>query len=203
MPVETKQRRTQAERSAKTQRIILDAALSVFADVGLANASTQQILERGKVSRGAMLHHYPSKALLIEAAFKLLLEEEVKLLVVFSATLKEQGRGIASLARYIWDRYKGRVFLVSVDYLCSARVDAKTRSSVAETSQKFNDALDLVWDGELEELGLPTHDRRAIMNEGMCLIRGMAFQRLWRDDDAYFDEMLENWIDRIKTLNKR
>ena len=58
----------QAQKSAMTREGILDAAVSCFVDIGYATTTTAKIAEVAGVSRGAMLHHFASKAELVQAA---------------------------------------------------------------------------------------------------------------------------------------
>ena len=49
-------------RTQKTRRSILDAARGVFVEVGYADASIAQIVERSGLSVGSVYHHFNSKA---------------------------------------------------------------------------------------------------------------------------------------------
>lgn len=55
-------RRTQAERSAATRGRILEAAVTCLYKQGYGATTTVSVATTAKVSRGAMLHHFPSKA---------------------------------------------------------------------------------------------------------------------------------------------
>src|SRR3954466_10209016 len=61
-------RRTQEERSASTRALLLDATIDCLIEVGYSATTTTVIAERAGVSRGAQLHHYPTKAELVAAA---------------------------------------------------------------------------------------------------------------------------------------
>src|SRR3954453_5841167 len=63
-----KQRRTQAQRSATTRAALLDATIKSLVEVGYANTTTTGIAERAGVSRGAQMHHFPTKADLVASA---------------------------------------------------------------------------------------------------------------------------------------
>ena len=60
--------RTQQERSRVTQQRLLDATVDCLVEHGWAGTTTTLIAERAGVSRGAQLHHYPTKAALVLAA---------------------------------------------------------------------------------------------------------------------------------------
>jgi AcrR family transcriptional regulator len=54
-------RRTQAERSAATQRVLQTAARRLWGERGYAEVSTPEIAEAAGVTRGAMYHQFPDK----------------------------------------------------------------------------------------------------------------------------------------------
>lgn len=54
-------RRTQEERRATTQTALLEATLRCLGRDGYATTSITSIIKEAKVSRGALLHHYPTK----------------------------------------------------------------------------------------------------------------------------------------------
>lgn len=196
----TKPRRTQEQRSAATQARILKAAFALISEKGLAHTSTHDIAAKAKVSRGALLHHFPTRAALIQATYADMLEKEADLLRIFARDLKPGQHRVKALTEYIWQRYQTGIFQVSMDYISEARVDPEELTFVSAESRKFNEALNDVWHVELAHFGCDTATRTAMMNEFMCLVRGMAFQSQWRRDPAYFQNMLENWFTRARPV---
>lgn len=59
-----------AEQSQRTQRILLDTARKLFTRKGYAATSTEEIVQRSGVTRGALYYHYDDKADLFKAVFK-------------------------------------------------------------------------------------------------------------------------------------
>src|ERR1700677_38961 len=55
----------QERRSANTRLLLLKAAIDCLNEVGYARTTTMLIADRAGASRGAMIHHYQSKASLI------------------------------------------------------------------------------------------------------------------------------------------
>ena len=62
----------QAQKSAMTRDRILEAAIDCFVNLGYTNVTTAKVASAAGVSRGAMLHHFPSKTELIQAAVEFL-----------------------------------------------------------------------------------------------------------------------------------
>src|SRR5229473_7754051 len=71
-------RRTQEERSASTRARLLDATISCLSELGYARTTTTEIAERAGVSRGAQLHHFPTKAELVTTAVEHLFEKRTE-----------------------------------------------------------------------------------------------------------------------------
>src|SRR5215831_19475699 len=68
MPEPARVPRTQQQRRDETRRALLDAAVESLIEVGFARTTTLEVQRRAAVSRGALLHHFPSKAELLVAA---------------------------------------------------------------------------------------------------------------------------------------
>jgi AcrR family transcriptional regulator len=58
----------QAEKSAMTRLSILEATIQCLLELGYANTTTALIANYAGVSRGAMMHHFPSRMSVIKAA---------------------------------------------------------------------------------------------------------------------------------------
>ena len=59
-PMEEKSRR--AEYAEATRRALLEAGVELFASKGYAQTSTEEIVRRARVTRGALYHHFSGKA---------------------------------------------------------------------------------------------------------------------------------------------
>src|SRR5215475_95934 len=87
----TRAPRTQQQRREETRRALLDAAVQSLIEVGFARTTTLEVQRRANVSRGALLHHFPSKAELLVAAVDHLAEMRARELKELSAQLPPEG----------------------------------------------------------------------------------------------------------------
>jgi AcrR family transcriptional regulator len=76
---EKRQRRTQAERSATTRTVLLESTIKCLYEHGYGSTTTINVAEEAGVSRGAMLHQFPSKADLMAFVVEETFAEEVEL----------------------------------------------------------------------------------------------------------------------------
>jgi AcrR family transcriptional regulator len=74
-PVRT--RRTQEERTAHTRMLLINSAIVTISVSGYAGASTAMIAKSAGVSRGAMLHHYPTRAALMADVVRVVFDREM------------------------------------------------------------------------------------------------------------------------------
>src|SRR3954471_1137149 len=79
--------RTQQQRREETRRALLDAAVESLIEVGFARTTTLEVQRRADVSRGALLHHFPSKAELLVAAVDHLAEMRAREMKAFASQL--------------------------------------------------------------------------------------------------------------------
>lgn len=68
----------QAEKSAITRTAILDAAVECLVERGYSRTTTALIAEYAGVSRGAMMHHFPSRIAVIRAVVDHLHEQRLR-----------------------------------------------------------------------------------------------------------------------------
>ena len=60
---------SRAEQSEKTRRALLDAARALFTERGYTNTSTEEVVRRSQVTRGALHYHFRDKVTLFEAVY--------------------------------------------------------------------------------------------------------------------------------------
>ena len=132
----------QAQKSAMTRDTILDAALDCFITIGYASTTTAKIADRARVSRGAMLHHFPSKSELIQAAVEYL---HGKLLALYATSIEKvthnlpvDERNRQGLQGY-W-RYLSSDLFIAYHELCVAgRTDPELQHILQDSIARFDE----------------------------------------------------------------
>lgn len=133
----------QQTKSENTRAAILDATLDCFYELGYGNTTTEKVAKQAGVSRGAMLHHFPSRKTLIRAAVmhlnqkRLWLYEETERRVNENARHTRIGDGIDAF----WDQLKSPLFTVFHELCVAARTDEDLRD-VMTTARK---GIDQSW----------------------------------------------------------
>ena len=189
----TAPRRTQEMRSAEMCRRLLDATLDVLMEVGYHRASTPEIVRRAGVSRGALMHHYPSKADLVAAAAEHMLDNATADIRELAASVKSADMTLDDFVDHLWEKFSGRLFYITLEYVTTARTDAELQEKLSPVVAKFHGALDEIWSQFFQGTRLTSSQVDIILNLTLCLLRGMGAQTVLRDDPGYYKKLLSAW----------
>jgi AcrR family transcriptional regulator len=105
------------------QRRLLDATIEALYEKGYGGTTTLEVQQRAGVSRGALLHHYSSRAELMVAAVEHLCRErtaEVLALVQGEAPAADR---VAWAVRVLWRTFEGPLFTAALELWLAARND--------------------------------------------------------------------------------
>ncbi len=132
MTVQTS-RRTQPERTAATRTQLLDATLDSLVEVGYARTTTQAVAGRAGRSRGAQLHHFPTKESLVVAAVQhLAAKRECEI-----RAEHDRAHALELLA----DTFTGPLFLAALELWVAARTEPVLRRALVPLERHLNEAV--------------------------------------------------------------
>src|SRR5262245_61671199 len=134
-------RRTQAERSAATRAQLLDATIDCLFRLGYARTTTTEIAERAGLSRGAQLHHFPTKAELVTTAVGHLFERRRAEFIAAIARLPVGPARVTAAIDLLWSMVSGPTFYAWLEVAVAARTDPELAPSVAALNERFSQEI--------------------------------------------------------------
>ncbi len=135
------QRRTQEERRTATRGALLEATIDCLVDYGYAGTTTTRVVERSGVSRGAQVHHFPTKAELVAQAVSYLADLRGEEIRVALAELPEgRERRLAALDM-LWSVHSGPLFAAALELWVAARTDDELRKHLTPVERSINQRL--------------------------------------------------------------
>lgn len=149
-------RRTQEERSASTRTRLLEATVECLDRLGFAGTTTTAVALQAGVSRGAELHHYPTKRELVTAAIEHVLQRRLAEFRAGSAARGAAGEVKARMeeaVRLLWSLTSGPTFYAWLELLVAARTDAALREAMAAIAQRFEAGVKEAFHEAFPELG--------------------------------------------------
>ena len=193
----------QAQKSAMTRDRILDAAINCFVELGYTNVTTAKVASSAGVSRGAMLHHFPSKTELIQAAVEYLhdklLEDYTHRVASIPAALKGKKRRRAGLDAY-WDHLTGDLFVVYHELCVASRTDPELQS-ILENSQLLFEKHVRDSNTDLFEEWKDRGDRFLLaMDVTKFMMEGIAAGQLMTNREERVKRLLNYLADRLEEI---
>ena len=184
----------QQTKSQNTRNTILDAAIRCFYKFGYNNTTTEKIANEAGVSRGAMLHHFPSRADLIKAAVRHLNSKRLELFkreessVQGDATHTRVEEGIDTY----WAQLNTPYFVVFHELQIAARTDAELYSVLIPAIEELDRAWALTVREVFPDLALSPEIVRANWLT-LLLLEGMAANQHTRALKGVSEDLLD-WL---------
>lgn len=161
---------------------LLEAALACLVELGYARTTTTEIVKRAQVSRGAMLHHYPSKDELMVAAMAYIADKRLQ---EFRAAVEKLPKGAERLPEAIdlvWSHFSSPSFYAMLELAVAARTEPGLHQRLIDAGERFE-----------SQLTKTTHDLfgqqvadKNLLNLGQVfmfyLMQGMATAHMSRDE---------------------
>ena len=141
MPEAVRAPRTQQQRRDETRRALLDATVESLIEVGFARTTTLEVQRRADASRGALLHHFPSKTELLVAAVDHLAEMRAAELKVLAAGLPDGRSRTDAVLELLWQCFSGTFFQVAMELRTAARTDHELRPVLVAAERSLRDRI--------------------------------------------------------------
>lgn len=175
------------ERSRLTQQRLLDATVDCLIKYGWSGTTTTLVAETAGVSRGAQLHHYPTKTALVLAAVEHLTSRR-------AAEIRSEATpgDVTHVVNLLAASFTGSLFTAALEVWVAARTDLALREALVPLEAKlgrelFHLTVDLLGaDGSLPEV-------RQAIQATLELMRGLGVASLLSDDSARRDAILTGW----------
>jgi AcrR family transcriptional regulator len=191
-------------RGADLRRALLDAAVQSLIEVGFARTTTLEVQRRAGVSRGALLHHFPSKAQLLAATIEHLAEMRGRDLKRQTAVLPEDRPArIAAVLDLLWESFNGPLFQVVLELKCGARSEPELRRVLSIAERVMRDRI-LKQSGQLfgpAVAGEPGFE--SAMDLTLHMMIGAATTALLHGEEARVEGLISRWKAVFPTLLSR
>ncbi|GAA4528155.1 TetR/AcrR family transcriptional regulator [Amycolatopsis samaneae] len=196
-PPTAKAHRTQAERREQTRTALLDATIDCLVELGYARTTVQEVCARAGVSKGAVQHHFATKAELMATAVEHLTTRLREQLASSLAGLPGGGHGVAAAIDLLWKGYSGTLSTAVTELWVAARTDAELRAAIRPVDRALGRAtLEHVTEVAGE---LPPERAQLLFWLTVNLTRGLALDAELGGDPKRRRQLLDEWK-RIATM---
>ena len=188
------QRRTQEERSDATRGRVLDATVECLVERGYAGTTTSEVQKRAGVSRGALLHHFPSRADLLTAAVRHLIEARQGSMRQAAMQLPAGRERVQRVIEVLWSTFSGTLFWAAMELWLAARTDPDLRRSLLPQERWLGGRI-RTWCDELFGAELAAHPNyEAFLETLLESMRGHALGDGLRGRRQPSQVPVERWV---------
>ena len=192
-------RTPQQERSRVTQSRLLEATIECLVERGWSGTSTTVVAQRAGVSRGAQLHHYPTKAALVMAAVEHLAERRGAEIRAEAATLPPGPERLDRVVDMLASAFTGPLFVAALEVWVAARTDPELRDALVPVEAHVGRDMHRL---TVELLGADQTRPgvRESVQATLDLMRGLGVASLLSDDSARRASLLRQWKRQLATV---
>jgi AcrR family transcriptional regulator len=184
----------QEERTRAMRQRLLEATLQCLVEQGWSGTSTTLVSQRAGVSRGAQLHHFPTKTDLVIAAVEHIATVRREELAEAAAALPRGKRRTREVLELLGEHFTADVFSAALELWVAARTDPQLHAAV--------EPLERVTGRETHRLTVEMLDvdetqpgARELVQATLDLIRGLGLADTISDDQARRKRVLDRWAD--------
>lgn len=189
----------QEERTRAMRLRLLEATVELLVERGWSGTSTTLVSKRAGVSRGAQLHHFPTKSDLVLAAVEHLSEVRGRELDEASGRLPGGRRRTRAVLEMLADHFTSPVFTAALELWVAARTDPDLLAAVAPLERTIGREIHR---RTVELLGVDESEpgARELVQATLDLVRGLGLANTISDDTARRKRILDEWA---RTLDAR
>lgn len=178
---------------------VLDAALALMIEQGVAHTTTLAVQKRAGVSRGALLHHFPTRAQLLSATVEALVARNEAAVM---AMMREQGSardGFEQAIRALAYMCEQPPFLAELELWATARVDEDLRAALIAAERHAQPHMERV----VSALFAPVAHQpgqAAVRALTVELLRGLALSGVLRRSATRREGLVQQWVQAARLL---
>lgn len=190
---------TRKQQRERTREVLLDAAMMSLVEYGYSGTTTQRVQERADVSRGALLHHFGSKAELFVAATQHIADRRLARIREIAAVAQGQPDARRQVVRAMRDSMAGAPFLAAMELWTASRTDPVLHAALLPAERQLGAALREVFDQYV-----PIEDpelARVRFESLLALVRGLELARIMRQDATLADRVIEQWLTDLEAAS--
>lgn len=190
----------QARKSAATRLQILEATLRCFSKLGYFHTTTPAIAGEAGLSRGAMLHHFPSRLDVVRAAVEHLHGKRLKAFRAAVAGLPAgESRAHAALRAH-WEQLRHPLYAVFIELYVAARTDPDLADILVPAEAAFTRELRATAMEVVPEWRVADPDFEIGFDLVICALQGMALNLFRPGGPQPNDEFLRYLEQRLDDL---
>ena len=193
----------QARKSASTRLQIVEATLRCFDKLGYFHTTTPAIAEEAGLSRGAMLHHFPSRMDVVRAAIEHLYAKRLRAFRAAIEQLPPGSRLSSGALDAYWNHVNHPMYAVFLEFYVAARTDPELAAILLPAERAFERELRLTAREVFPDWSAWGTTFDYALQRLTWTMDGVAVHRLKHGEAASRQPFIDYLAARIDSLNRK
>jgi AcrR family transcriptional regulator len=193
MSTTARPRRTNAERTAATRAKILEATADCLTELGYGQTSTTEVARRAGVSRGALLHNFPTRTELVVAAAGHVVDQRIEEVRALGSGLDAGGDRADAVIELLFAMSRSPTVEPFLEVVTAGRTDPELKPLVESLCARSYEAVSALFTELFPRPADPTlgpfYDAVPVLF--MAITDGLVLQRITGFGTHHHDAVLE------------
>ena len=187
------------QQKQATRARILNSAVTCLMDLGVARTTTLEVQRRAAVSRGALLHHFPTHAELLCAVVDAIVVRNEEAVLKHLRRKARRSDPVEHAIHTLVDSMREPSFLAELELWVVARTDTELREALVAAERKaLRDRMRV-----LDEIFAPLSAFPAyelVVSTSAEFVRGLAVSGILRSNPQSVKALTQQWIWAVRQL---
>jgi AcrR family transcriptional regulator len=178
---------------------LLDATVECLVTYGYAGTTTTRVTELAGVTRGAQVHHFPTRADLVSAAVRYLADKRTELAFERIDSVRDAVDPLGAAFDLMWEVHQGPVQFATIEMWVAARTDLELRAQLDQVEPAARASLIKFIETAFGDYARHPRFRR-VMYTCMDTVRGILLLGLSDSDSTSLDARWERARAHLRLL---
>lgn len=202
-PVKPTVRGSHADRSAAMRKKLMDAGIDCLNEFGYGAVTMQRVTDKAGVSRGAFLHHFPTRIDLILAVAEDAAKQQNAFVADSLRGIKDRVALYEAITMTTWSAMLQPPAIALLEIMMGARSDPELLETLPTLVDAFqSQQMESVWK-IAQEVGIKDRDTVVTMVRlHVAAMRGLVLERMYSKDTESIEEAMKLLVRYKDQLSK-
>jgi len=182
-----------------TRERLMDAAVECLIELGVAGTTTLAVQRKAEVSRGALLHHFPSHATLLAASVAELVKRNEQAVLHSRAELRASSDKLETAIRSLAFAARQPAYLAELELWAVARTDTVLKQALIAAERVAKRDLERVYASLFGDWA-SSEAYDDVVSLTLHLVRGLAVSENIRGSIQRRERLIAAWTSAVRMM---
>lgn len=190
-----------AVRTANTRNRIIQAAIACLHELGYSATSTELVIQRAGASRGAMLHHFPTRVDLMLDTAKYIVAEQSRWYDEQLEQIADPRQHFLAITELAWQAMRQAPAIALFEIMVATRSDPTLQARFPPVAREIEAIQQRGMWILAKRAGITDREAVRTLNDMLIAgLRGLSIHLLFADDEAAVERAFRMLLDQQRAI---